>query len=343
MRNTALLFAFLTSSTLALAIGCGGGSTTGTGGSAGSTTSTGGSGAGGSTTSTGGSTTGTGGSTGGSTTSTGGSTGGSTTTTGGSGTGGSTTTTTGTGGSSAEAEHLLISEIAVAPETGELIEIWNPTATEIDLTDYYLSDNSTYVSLASGGAWTPITNNPGTDFLARFPAGAKIPAGGVKVIGFDVGYEAAYGKCPDYYAGAAPLACGGNMVPALLATENGSLLDTSNLSNAREMVVLFTWSGTLNDPLKDVDYVTWGDTFENGTRADKTGVNGYQADTAPASQKGAAAPPPTNSIERCAIDSGEKLTGGNGLTGHDETSEDLAASFKLTVAPSPGTKNGCLP
>jgi hypothetical protein len=188
----------------------------------------------------------------------------------------------------------------------------------------------------------PTTNNPGTDFAARFPAGASIPAGGVVVIGFDPGFEAQYNKCPDFYMGLTPLSCGTSMVPVMIPTEAGSIADTSNLSNAREMVVLFNWDGTAGHNLKDVDYLTWGAMFEAGSRADKTGVGSYLADTAPANQKPAAAPTNFQSIERCAIETGEKLTGGNGISGHDETSEDLTSSFVVQTTPTPGVKNACL-
>lgn len=262
--------------------------------------------------------------------------------------GGTTTTDTAMGGGGAGpavADHLLISEVVVAPEGGELIEIWNPTAAAIDLTDVYLSDNSTYVDIASGGAWAPITNNPGTDFLARFPAGTMLNPDQVLVIG-TVGaagnYETNYMACPTFYLSTAAVPCGGGTTPAMLSTETGSITAMSNLSNMREMLVLFTWSGDTADTLKDLDYVTWGATFEAGTRVDKTGVAGYQPDTAPDLQKGATAPSPTQSIERCSLETGEKTSGGNGITGHDETSEDLAASFKSTATPSPGKKNDCL-
>ena len=332
MRHTLLLSGLLSATTFLSAAGCGGDGDTSAGGGGQSSTTTDPTGGGG----TGGTPTG-GGGTGGTASGGGGAcvsggAGGATTT--------SSTTTTGTGGP--EADHLVISEISVAPEGGELIEIHNPTGADVSLANYYLSDNSTYPSVASGGAWSPITNNPGTDFLARFPANAVVPAGGYKVIAFDSGFEAQYQKCPDFFMGAAALPCGGADVPALLATEAGSVVDTSNLSNSREMVVLFTWSGDTNDLLQDVDYVTWGDTFEAGTRADKTAVTGYEPDTAPDMQKGALAPGPTQSIERCAAELGEKTSGGNGITGHDETSEDLTMSFKLAVTPTPGAKNGCL-
>jgi hypothetical protein len=250
-------------------------------------------------------------------------------------------TSSGTGGGTA-GDHLLISEIVVGGNTSEFIEIWNPTSAEISLADYYLSDNSTYVDLASGGAWQPITNNPGTDFLARFPANATIPADGVIVVAFDPGYETDFGSCPDYFVATADVPCGISNVPALLETEPGSIMDTSNISNDREMVVLFTWSGSTSELLEDVDYVTWGTMFEPGTRADKSAVAGYQPDTPVDMQSPASAPAPGTSIERCAIETGETTSGGNGITDHDETSEDLGASFVVQAAPTPGVKNACL-
>jgi len=109
------------------------------------------------------------------------------------------------------------------------------------------------------------------------------------------------------------------------------------------MLILFTWDGNTANVLKDVDYVTWGVMFENGTRVDKTGVAGYQPDTAPAMQNPAPAPPNGQSIERCStMESGEKASGGNGISGHDETSEALGMSFTVQAMPTPGAKNACL-
>jgi len=244
-------------------------------------------------------------------------------------------------GGGAEADHLVINEIQVGGNEAEFVEIHNPTAAAVALDDYYLSDNSTYVDLASGGAWMPITDNPGTDFLAQFPPGSSIPAGGYIVIGFDPGYETEFGACPDFFVAEAAVTCNGSPVPALVATEPGSIDDASNLSNPREMLVLFTWSGDTQDVLQDVDYVTWGDMFEAGSRADKSAVSGYQPDTPVDMQSGAPVPAPGTSIERCGVEAGETTTGGNGITGHDETSEDLATSFVVQAAPTPGAVNGC--
>jgi hypothetical protein len=115
------------------------------------------------------------------------------------------------------------------------------------------------------------------------------------------------------------------------------------LSNDREMVVLFTWDGNTSHTLKDVDYVTWGTVFEDATRVDKTGLPGYKPDTARGSQVGAGLPGVFESIVRCVLETAEQTFGGNGITGHDETSERFDTAFTVQATPSPGVKNTCLP
>lgn len=239
----------------------------------------------------------------------------------------------------------MISEIAVAPAAGEFIEIYNPGAAAVDLSNYYLSDNSTYHTIAAGMPWNPITNNPGTDFLAQFPAGTMIGPGAALVIATDPGFEMQYNKCPDFILAAAPVACTSGMAKAMVAPTNGDLgtAPGNMISNAREMVVLFQWDGVA-PTLKDVDYVTWGAMFDNGSRVDKTMVTGYLPDTPIANQKPAPAPNAGQSIERCNLaEPGEATMGGNGISGHDETSESLDVSFVVAMTPSPGVKNPCLP
>lgn len=259
----------------------------------------------------------------------------------------------GTDGGGSPADHLVISEIGIEPGAAEFIELYNPTGAEVDLSNYYLADNSAYHKLTSG-PWNP-QGTAGTDFLVRFPAGAKLAAGAVLVVVPENAtgnptFEATFGKCPTYTLNAkgAALSCASKSVPAMTIPANGSVGDKAGtlLTNDREMVVLFRWDGAATK-VEDVDYVTWGTNFDDNTRIDKSGVAGYKPDTARTAQK------PANpgmagdggaslAIERCALDKSEKLSGGNGVTGHDETSEDLGSSFKSTAAPSPGTKNTCL-
>ncbi len=300
--------------------------------------------------------TGGGGATGGSGGATGGAAGssgaGGTATGGAAGSGGGTSDA-GTDGGGTPGDHLLISEVGIEPGGAEFIEIYNPTSAEVDLANYYLADNSAYHKVTSG-PWNP-QGTAGTDFLVRFPGGAKLAAGAVLVVAPEnaagnASFEATFGKCPTYTMNknATPLTCASKSVLAMTIPPNGSVGDQAAalLSNEREMVVLFRWDGSASK-VEDVDYVTWGATYDANTRIDKTAVAGYQPDTKAANQKpavhgvagdGGA----TLAIQRCAIEASEKLSGGNGLTGHDETSEDLGASFKSQSSPSPGTKNSCL-
>src|SRR6185295_19007130 len=133
--------------------------------------------------------------------------------------------------------------------------------------------------------------------------------------------------------------CTNGTAKAMLVPVNGALdvsQQRSLISDKREMVILFQWDGVAAT-VKDVDYVTWGSTFDVGaTRVDKTGVAGYSADTPAASQKFAPAPDVGQSIERCTLETGETATGGNGITGHDETSEPMDTNFVIQATPTPG-------
>lgn len=246
-----------------------------------------------------------------------------------------------TGVDASVAGHLVISEIGVAPAAGEFIEIYNAGEAAVDLGSYFLSDNATYFKIAAGTPWNPPLATPGTDFLAQFPTGATLAPGAAISIATSSTFEAQFGKCPDYILATTPLTCTNGVAKAMVAPTNGGIGASVGLSNDREMVVLFQWAG--GPTVKDVDYVTWGTVFDAETRADKTGASGYQPDTAPASQKAAVPPGVLQSIERCsAIETGEKTSGGNGLLGHDETSEAMDQTFKTQATPTPGAKNGCL-
>jgi hypothetical protein len=233
----------------------------------------------------------------------------------------------------------------VQPAGGEFVEIYNAGTTAVDLSNYYLSDNSGYYGIAAGMAWNPVTSNPGTDFLAQFPAGTMLaPGAALAIVSDPTNFEMHYNKCPDFVLSTTAYTCKNGTAKAMVAPTNGGIGDKVGalLSNDREMVILFTWDGS-SSTVKDVDYVVWGTMYDDATRVDKTGVSGYQADTARANQKAAAAPGMFASIERCTLETGETLSGGNGLTGHDETSEPLDTNFVVQATPTPGAKNACLP
>ncbi len=123
-------------------------------------------------------------------------------------------------------------------------------------------------------------------------------------------------------------------------------------SNAREVVVLFFWDGA-SDLVQDVDIVQWSDSGPvfNTVSPNKTGVSvdgpdagaiasTYLPDTAPQGQELASlgAHGVGNTVTRVNYQEGdETLVGGNGLLGHDETSENLSVTWRTNTAPSIGS------
>jgi hypothetical protein len=274
--------------------------------------------------------------------------------TGGMGTGGSGTGGSGTGGTGgmealdpcapSAGQHLLISEIATQPNAIDFIEIWNPGQATLPLQYYYLSDNSAYHGIAANKAWKP-AGTPETDFLIQFPAGAQIAADQVVVVELGTDLNGTLKICP-HFTVRDNVMCDGKPVPKMVVPKNGGLGANvgSLLSGMGEMAMLFCWGGQRPN-VSDVDYVLWDpDTTDGNTHADKTGVANYVADTPKDKQKIAPQPGINQSIGRCNADEpGEKNSGGNGILGHDETSEDFTASFKLFMvgSTSPGVKNKC--
>src|SRR5689334_5888268 len=80
-------------------------------------------------------------------------------------------------GASAQ-QKLLITEVASSPTPAEFVEIYNPNSAAVDLTNYYLADNSTYYKLVE--AAPPATG--ANDFVARFPSGQTIQPGEYQTI-----------------------------------------------------------------------------------------------------------------------------------------------------------------
>ncbi len=257
------------------------------------------------------------------------------------------------GVNAAGVQQLLISEIVVTPTAAEFIEIFNPNATAMDLSDVYITDatfagSSTYYynivtgTNAGGGSFG--------DFFARFPDGATIAAGEYQTIaiaGSD-GYFAAYGSNPDYELFEDNATADG--IADMREALPGSINFQGGFTNSGEVAILFYWDGT-TDLVTDLDYVVWGDTAE---AVDKTGVaidgpdtdtttSTYNNDTALSSQQivSASAHASEQSFQRQDFSEGSELaTGGNGANGHDETSEDLMNTW-CSSAVTPGAENSC--
>ncbi len=227
---------------------------------------------------------------------------------------------------------LLITEIVLAPSTGELIEITNPTGQTIDLSTYYLSDSGSYFRVPAGNPTVDAT-----DFIVKFPAGATIAPGAVITVALDTvaNFQTLYGVAPTFSI------VGGTMTG--VAT-NG----LANLTNAGELIALFEWSGSA-DLVRDVDLMLAGvPSAANGLIAKSaTAIDGPDGDTAtsaygPDAQTigpQATAPAAGKSTKRVLLETGHETQtgGGNGIAGDDETSEDTAATWDtMYTAPTPG-------
>lgn len=219
-------------------------------------------------------------------------------------------------------DHIVISEIVLQPTEGEYIKIQNPTSQSMDLSDYYLTDATDttngkfYYNLPSG---TDYWSGSGTDFIVRFPDGYTLDAGAETVIaiGSAQDYETQYGSSPDL----------------VLKTDFRNARDGENtigvapflLDNSQETLVLFAWDGS-SETVQDVDYLLWG-----GLQyaIDKTGVTGYLPDTPVDQQAFMPAHGVDQKLQRTGGEGNEVQSGGNGITGHDETSENLNETWQI--------------
>jgi hypothetical protein len=234
---------------------------------------------------------------------------------------------------------ILLSEIVVATSPAEMIEIVNTSGQEVDLSRYYLSDSEFYSQLPAG----PVTVDM-ADFIVRFPDQTKIPGHGVITIAVDTPtmFATTYGQSPNF-----------------------SLTDTSmdrvavngapRLTDGGEPIILFQWDGQ-SDLVRDVDIMIVGKPSMANALPDKSGKSqdGIDADTTPSAYAAdsntimtklqGAAPGNNLSTKRLLLEDGHETHAGNGngQSGDDETSEDIAitwdggASSGAFGAPTPG-------
>ena len=224
-------------------------------------------------------------------------------------------------------DHLLINEIVLQPSAGEYIRITNPSSSPINLSNYYLTDGTDntnskyYYNLPSGADYW---SGGSTDFIARFPD-TTISAGGSLILGLGrtIDYVNTYGSSPH-------LSLKDDMLHAVdgVPTIGGS--PNVKLDNVAETLVMFYWDGASTE-VKDVEYLIWGTDSTTATAymLDKTGMAGYLADTPVTSQSYMTTHLDGFKLIRNSLEGTEATSGGNGLTGHDETSENLADTWSV--------------
>jgi len=250
-----------------------------------------------------------------------------------------------------QGDHLMISEIVVTPTGGEFVEIYNPTAQTVDLSTVYLSDAEDNGSSPAKHYYNLPTNQnfgsfSSSDFHVRFPAGASIPAGGFVTVALSSdAFAAQYGKTPNFEMVQDGATDG---VTDLVIVGPTPTTYTAGLSNSAEIVVLYRWDGQ-SDVVEDLDIVQWG-TSVSAFYVDKSSVaidgpdqnsttTAYKADSAMMLQDKAQENTIGTSMKRIDFaEYGENQTAGNGVTGHDETSENFGVTWNNLTPPTPGTK-----
>jgi hypothetical protein len=221
--------------------------------------------------------------------------------------------------------HILLTELTVTPDGSEFIELYNPTPQAIDLSTYYLSNHGSYFKLPVAGQSIPFAH-----FIAQFPAGASIASKQVITVATQgaAAYMTAYGAPPTYSIG------DGTMIST-------DVNNTPRLTDGGALVVLFQWDGT-SGLVQDVDIMIMGAPTLTNVLVDKSGVmqNGATYATDANTIAGQpSAPGIGQSTKRIALEDGhETQTGaGNGITGHDETSEHTDVTWDTSfTAPTPG-------
>jgi hypothetical protein len=235
----------------------------------------------------------------------------------------------------AEANHIIFSRITTTPDDAEMVAIYNPTSEAINLSNYYLSDEgSYYYNLPSDNSYWSESDN---DFIARFP-NIDIAPNQTLTIGFHdiTSFNNHYSLNPDF-----------SLQEDMLSVSNDTNTigsDNNILSNNFESLILFYWDGS-SSIIQDVDYFVWG--FAQAG-VDKTGVSGYYDDTSFDIQNENILGYHTDGesyIRNSNAENGEcdgvwpqdcpDSPIGNGITGHDETSEIFIDSWDII------TENGC--
>lgn len=241
-------------------------------------------------------------------------------------------------GLSAPADHLVLSEVCVTPTSDEFIEIYNPTGSPVSLDNYYLTDDvsnndNDYVFVVDETAVPHYT-----DFIVRFPGGSSIGAGENLVIAVNGSdFDSSTGIAPDFEVATDAT----NGITDMLEPYTECIGSSAGISNSGETIILFYWDG-ISNLIQDVDICLWGDKAE---ATDKTGetVNGdtYKDDTPVEDQDvvDTGDHPDGKSFQRVTTMEAENGSDGNGITGHDETSESLSVTWVEEVL-SPGEESG---
>ena len=234
-----------------------------------------------------------------------------------------------------EADHIIFTQITITPDEAEVIAIYNPKNEAINLSNYYLSDAESsgkhYYNLPTGSDyWSGYSS----DFIVRFPDININPGQTLTISLKDAStFNSYYSYDPDL-----------TLTDDMLDVVDGqnTIGSSANLADNYESLILFYWDG-FSAIIQDVDYFYWGNTLALDLYGiDKTGIPGYLDDT-PFNIQADHILEETHNLDysyvrKSTTENGESgpssnnITG-NGITGHDETSEIFNQSWEIILNP----------
>ena len=232
-----------------------------------------------------------------------------------------------------DSDHLVFSRISIQPTDAELVSIYNPTSEPINMENYYITDASRsnqdkfyYKINTQNDYWSGQYN----DFIARFPENYNIAPNETLILGLHNNEIFS-----NYYGYDADLTLFEDMRNAFDGVTTISLssafVNQDMLDDDSEVLILFYYEEGA-DLIQDIDYFIWGGIEE---AIDKTDVANYLNDTPIDNQLPYYSHGLDSTYVRSVLNSegNEVLTGGNGITGHDETSEDFPNTWSVIISP----------
>ena len=239
-----------------------------------------------------------------------------------------------------DANHLIFNRITLNPTNAEFVSIYNsPDNQEIDLSNYYITDNPSSISYynlpqdVSDGSIDSWSVNP-FHFIARFPDNTMIAPGEELVLSFHTNelFNSYYGYDPDLSLFEDMLDLNDN---GTISCDADACSEQSILEDDAEALILFYWDEELSAvTVEDVDYFLWG---SNSNAIDKTNIGEYLDDTPVGDQEYQSIHEDGYTFIRTDFSEGSEMnTLGNGITGHDETSENLNSTWLILETPEFG-------
>jgi hypothetical protein len=224
--------------------------------------------------------------------------------------------------------HLLITQVRLGSDDAEFIDLFNPTTNAIALSGYYLSDDGEYWKTPLGSAGYAVGSG---NFVVQFTGSGSdgsIASGQVMTVALATAHDF------ELFTTVTPtFSIADGSVVSVFGGGSDATLDTAGTA-----IALFAWDGSAA-VVQDVDLMTVGQPGAGHAFVPKNVAQGYKTDANTLPMQ-ATTPDNGNSTKRILLEASHEIENGqgNGITGHDETSEDTTLTWDGSgfTGPKPG-------